>query len=198
MERDTLVNLHLVQGFEPINKKVCESVQAIQGAKESGRDFTGVLGRAGELGVGHQPSRRQFKEQCWSVLLSFSLSGLFSPVTHSVSFLPGFCPWEWWGEVRRDTGAILTQGPFSPFVNTVCQSLDRRPQSIPGPCNFKELRSVYVWCVLTFNCKAHQGWLMIMNCHGSHSAKGDSNGWGLRHKGGGSVQGQKVYLSQGW
>ena len=32
------------------------------------------LGEQGELGVGHQPSREgQFKEQCWSVLLSHSL-----------------------------------------------------------------------------------------------------------------------------
>lgn len=74
--KETLVNLHSLQGFEPINKKVCEPVQkAISGCQGEWEGFYWCSSREqGALGAGLQPSRGgRFKEQSCSVLLSYSL-----------------------------------------------------------------------------------------------------------------------------
>ena len=70
--KETLVNLHLVQGFEPINKKVCESVQkAISGCQGEWEGFYWCSWEnRGSWGRGTSPAGRGGLRS--SVALSFS------------------------------------------------------------------------------------------------------------------------------
>ena len=73
--KETLVNLHSLQGFEPINKKFCEPAQkAISGCQGEWEGFYGrPSGSRGRWGRGSSPAGRAGLRSCVALPFSHSL-----------------------------------------------------------------------------------------------------------------------------
>ena len=147
--KETLFDFHLVQGFEAINKKVCEMVQKTRAPRRAGGILLSVLSGSrpfcrGSWGRGTSTGGRgDFRS---SVAVSFAHVLFFcSPILTLCLFHPVSAPesgveeeWEW-----------ILRHPDPGLIFTFCQSRVSGlaaigAQPIHVSCNFKELQSFCV------------------------------------------------------